>query len=1030
MATMTIPLTAPTFGGKPNGYDFTGTIQLPQVIADPIQINSATLYYGWGRCYYRDTFIAFDIGSTSFYSDRFTTENDSTLRERTVGLVCTAVGSDHLLKVQDRTVYYRIKNNRNPSGNIIDRPRDGNMILTLDYDVLTSACTPPTALSVSADLAEGNVTLSGAGAGAGVNNAITGYEVSRCESSDGVNWGGWQVLQTVAATGTSFSLVVAPPDTRGNRYKYRAQTLGSAGAGYYSGYKESSNILRRNAAPSAPGSLTPSATVYEAGGLTLSWPAASDPDGNLSYYELQYQSSADAVNWSDWAAAGTAAGLNLAAYPSLTRAWYIRYRIRAVDALGVASGWTVSASIRRNSLPSTPASLAASATLYESGGLTLSWPGATDIDGNLSGYRVQAAVSADGVNWAAWATVQTVTGTSLVATPSLARGQYVKYRVCALDALGAESGYRESAAIRRYALSTVALSKSSVNAGEPISAVITPMAGGLTHRVTWVFGGQKQANELGKDSAADTLDVPLPWLDQIPKAVSGAASCTVETVLNGVVLGSVSASFTIVCPASIVPEIGTLSALPVSDTVPGAWGLYVKGHSRARVTAGGIAPGTGATIVSISLYGGGGSAAGAELLSPVLATAGMLVFTCTVTDSRGRTAQKTVNVLVTDYQGPRLNDLSVFRANAAGVESRDGTRVAGTLAYGFDLIGENSAGLKLYVDDGLVADVALSPQGVHYPISLAGPFDIMRTYALRAVITDGLGVSATVSATINTARRQINIGAGLHGGIGLGMMALVGDAVQMPGNWPLLIGSLNVAQELAALRSYVDQQMQAASRNALEKENYIGCLRMQTVSTNPATLLGFGTWVAWGQGRVPVGVGSNGTTNYTAAEQTGGAESHAHAVASHTHSIASHTHYVASHGHSIASHTHYVPSHAHTTAAMVLTEAQMPSHTHTPSYAFWGENPGANDWTIRWGDGNQLSIQRSKHMDWKGGNAAHGHGDTGGTALTTGGTALWTDGTAMWTDGTALTTAGTALTTNAGDGRQPYITCYIFKRTA
>ena len=32
----------------------------------------------------------------------------------------------------------------------------------------------------------------------------------------------------------------------------------------------------------------------------------------------------------------------------------------------------------------------------------------------------------------------------------------------------------------------------------------------------------------------------------------------------------------------------------------------------------------------------------------------------------------------------------------------------------------------------------------------------------------------------------------------------------------------------------------------------IGSIYLSTVSTNPATLFGFGTWKAWGAGRVPV----------------------------------------------------------------------------------------------------------------------------------------------------------------------------------
>jgi len=57
------------------------------------------------------------------------------------------------------------------------------------------------------------------------------------------------------------------------------------------------------------------------------------------------------------------------------------------------------------------------------------------------------------------------------------------------------------------------------------------------------------------------------------------------------------------------------------------------------------------------------------------------------------------------------------------------------------------------------------------------------------------------------------------------------------------------------------------------------------VSTNPATLLGFGTWEAYAEGRVPVGKASSGTFNTLNA--TGGAETHTLSIAempAHTHS--------------------------------------------------------------------------------------------------------------------------------------------------
>lgn len=46
-----------------------------------------------------------------------------------------------------------------------------------------------------------------------------------------------------------------------------------------------------------------------------------------------------------------------------------------------------------------------------------------------------------------------------------------------------------------------------------------------------------------------------------------------------------------------------------------------------------------------------------------------------------------------------------------------------------------------------------------------------------------------------------------------------------------------------------------------------------TSSTNPATLLGFGTWAAFGAGKVMVGLDS-GDTDFDTAEETGGAKTH------------------------------------------------------------------------------------------------------------------------------------------------------------
>jgi hypothetical protein len=71
-------------------------------------------------------------------------------------------------------------------------------------------------------------------------------------------------------------------------------------------------------------------------------------------------------------------------------------------------------------------------------------------------------------------------------------------------------------------------------------------------------------------------------------------------------------------------------------------------------------------------------------------------------------------------------------------------------------------------------------------------------------------------------------------------------------------------------------------------------------STNPATLLGFGTWTAFGAGRVMVGLDASDAL-FDTAEETGGSKdaivvSHTHTLTGTTDSEAAHQHFIATNG--------------------------------------------------------------------------------------------------------------------------------------
>lgn len=169
----------------------------------------------------------------------------------------------------------------------------------------------------------------------------------------------------------------------------------------------------------------------------------------------------------------------------------------------------------------------------------------------------------------------------------------------------------------------------------------------------------------------------------------------------------------------------------------------------------------------------------------------------------------------------------------------------------------------------------------------------------------------------------------------------------------------------------------------------IGSIYMSVANASPASFLG-GSWLAWGAGRVPLSIGNNGETNYTAPEQTGGSEN----------SVAVHNHTQDSHSHTQSTHLHGVPEHYHTAGSQ-------------DSYAT-----------------NANGLFRSGSMKGFAGTA------------TTGGTMQWRDrdvsgnilikGGSCTTGGAAPAINGNTAINNAtgiaGGNRMPFITCYMWKR--
>lgn len=85
---------------------------------------------------------------------------------------------------------------------------------------------------------------------------------------------------------------------------------------------------------------------------------------------------------------------------------------------------------------------------------------------------------------------------------------------------------------------------------------------------------------------------------------------------------------------------------------------------------------------------------------------------------------------------------------------------------------------------------------------------------------------------------------------------------------------------------------------------------MSVSPTNPSTLFG-GTWVAWGSGRVPVGVNTS-DSNFNTVEKTGGESTHTLTI----NEIPSHNHFTGIWHRSGGSTAYYAPTTGNMTAQM------------------------------------------------------------------------------------------------------------------
>lgn len=515
--------------------------------------------------------------------------------------------------------------------------------------------------------------------------------------------------------------------------------------------------------------------------------------------------------------------------------------------------------------------------------------------------------------------------------------------------------------------------------GSTVSVSISRASSNFTHNVYFIFGSINRLVGSGIGTSC-SFTPPLSDAQQIPNNTSGTATIKVITYSGSTKLGEDTKTVTIKVPSSVVPTMTSLSATRVDGTVPSVWGIYVKTKSKATLTINGACGALGSTIKSYSISGGGFSSTTSSFTTGYLNTAGIITFIATITDSRGRTATKSCSINVVDYATPTIINIISQRCDYTGTTSDTGTYIKATATMtvapciGFNTImkqiyyRQNGASTWIYA--GSLSGSSGTTSSLLFGNNSISPD---YTYEVLYRVTDTF-ITVDYIDTVSSSHYVMHFKNG-GGGVAFGKAAEIENCLDVAVDWDLKVKG-------QILKEYIRDIFYP-----------VGSIYMSTSPVNPGSFMG-GTWVAWGNGRVPVGYNSS-DSDFSTSEKTGGSKTitlSASQIPSHTHTL---------------SHTHNIN----------ITSKGGGAHYHKA--LIWEDNEKPISLSTSGSGGSY--VPNSYYTGYY-------NGSVYDKSIKTGGTPNHTHSVSGTSGGASTTTTSSSGSGGSHSNLQPYIVCYMWKR--
>lgn len=283
---------------------------------------------------------------------------------------------------------------------------------------------------------------------------------------------------------------------------------------------------------------------------------------------------------------------------------------------------------------------------------------------------------------------------------------------------------------------------------------------------------------------------------QTKNSATQQIGAVIETYNGGSKVGESSELIiTLTIPTSIVPTFTSVTRVGVNLFNQ----KYLKNISSIKFTMNGASGVYGSTISSYKISGAySASGTSNTFTTGTFGTAGTKSFIITVTDSRGRSASETVNILFYDYEPPSLI-MDCYRCREDGTrDDINGTYlfIRPTFTYTDDVeIGNSITTKKVVIDDeeqtGSVFTNFASGQAI-----VTGTYALNTTFNVVVSVTDAVGNSSLATAIIKVSAKPFNIKANKKGAA-FGIYSTKDNTLEV--GWDLQVdGNVNIQGTLKA----------------------------------------------------------------------------------------------------------------------------------------------------------------------------------------------------------------------------------------